>query len=339
MFCRCCSNDAEIIGRQKFAASSVYFAGGRSIVCRSNFRSVTANRIMSLFSRTVAAVSIVLLLAGGSLVAQEASPENGSTPPVQSIFEDPNLEAAVRDEVFEKRYNDDPITAEDVKNISRVIGRGKAIASLEGLQHCRRLMLVDLADNEITDLTPIADLKLLQSITLADNQLTDITPLAKLTKAQLVDLSGNRVTDLSPLKDMSNLRTLYIAGNGLTSLDPIAGLTKIWSLDASDNQLTDLSPVKDLSSLTTLNLSGNRLTSLEPIANLQRLNLLLAERNQISDLSTLVQMCREDYQSDRRFAPYLDVYLDGNPIESETFEIIRKTLAEFGTEIKSRSDR
>lgn len=78
-------------------------------------------------------------------------------PVVKSVFPDKALESAVRAEVFAKRHNDEPITAEDVAKISRVVGTGKGIQSLEGLQHCKSLMLIDLADNKIEDLSPIAD--------------------------------------------------------------------------------------------------------------------------------------------------------------------------------------
>ncbi len=113
----------------------------------------------------------------------------------QSIFPDKGLEAAVRQEVFAKRYNDEPLTAEDVKNISQVKGKGKEIQSLEGLQHCTALMLIDLENNKISDLTPIKDLKQLQSVTLAGNQIESIEPLAGLVGIQYLELSRNKVTD------------------------------------------------------------------------------------------------------------------------------------------------
>ncbi|WP_348407947.1 hypothetical protein, partial [Roseibium sp.] len=95
-------------------------------------------------------------------------------PVVKSVFPDKALESAVRAEVFAKRHNDEPITAEDVAKISRVVGTAKGIQSLEGLQHCKSLMLIDLADNEFSDLSPIADLKRLQSVTLAGNKITSL---------------------------------------------------------------------------------------------------------------------------------------------------------------------
>ncbi len=54
-----------------------------------------------------------------------------------SIFPDKGLESAVRQEVFAKRYNQEPITKEDVKNISQVHGKGLGIKSLAGLEHWR----------------------------------------------------------------------------------------------------------------------------------------------------------------------------------------------------------
>ncbi len=155
---------------------------------------------------------------------EEKKEEKKEPPKPVSIFTDMALQEAVRSEVFEKRYNKEPITKEDVANISRVVGKGKGIKNLEGLQHCKALMLIDLEDNQIDDLTPIAELKRLQSVTLANNKIKDIKPLENLTAMQLLDLSGNEVSDLAALKKMSNLRTLYVAENQLKSLEPIAGL-------------------------------------------------------------------------------------------------------------------
>ena len=57
----------------------------------------------------------------------------------QDLFPDKALEAAVRREVFEKRYNAEPLTLDDVKSISQVVAKGKGIKSLEGLQNCKAL--------------------------------------------------------------------------------------------------------------------------------------------------------------------------------------------------------
>ncbi len=231
------------------------------------------------------------------------------------LFPDKALEAAVRAEVFEKRYNQEPLTADDVKNISRVVGRGKGIKSLEGLQHCKEVMLVDFENNEITDVGPLKELKLLQSVTLAGNQITDIGPLAELTKVQLLDVSRNKVSDLNPVKAMSNLRDLWAADNQITSLEPVKELKKVWSLDVAGNKVTDLAPVAGLNWLTTLDVQRNEVSSLEPLRGLTELDFLLLQKNKIEDLGVLVEICKKDGEGERRFAPYLQLYLEGNPLK------------------------
>jgi hypothetical protein len=43
----------------------------------------------------------------------------------------------------------------------------------------------------------------------------------------------------------------------------------------------------------------------------------LIGKNKLTDLEPLVSMCRKDAESDRRFAPYLEVYLGENPIDEK----------------------
>ncbi|QDS91382.1 Internalin-A precursor [Roseimaritima multifibrata] len=257
-------------------------------------------------------LGMIVFVCTTALVAASTSAED---PP--KLFPDAGLEAAVRAEVFEKRYNTEPLTKADVEKISQVVGRGKKIKNLEGLQHCPAVMLIDLKDNEIVDLKPLAELKRLQSVTLAGNKIKDIQPLKGLTAMQLLDLSGNEVSDLAPLEAMSNLRTLYVANNKLETVQPIAKLTKIWSLDASGNKLTDLSPVADLKWLTTLDVRNNQIKQLDPIANLPALKYLLISKNKIEDLAPLVKMCEADAKTAKRFAPYLNVYVGENPLNEE----------------------
>ena len=270
----------------------------------------------------------------------EAKPNDGSSKksskpkaPAVSIFEDKNLEEAVRREVLAKRDNDLPITKEDVANISRVVGSHKGIRSLAGLEHCKRIMLLELAGNEISNLKPLKDLKLLQSVTLAKNRVSDLAPMAGLTSMQLLDISDNQITSISAISRMSNLRTLYISGNRIDRLEPLQKLTKIWSIDASDNLIKDISPVSGLNWLSTLNIAGNQVESLSPLKDLGELDMLMIDGNKISDLRPLVDMCEADMNDKRRFAPYLNVYLGGNPISAAKKTKQIDALKSFGVGI------
>ncbi len=237
-----------------------------------------------------------------------------STLVADDLFPDKGLEAAVRKEVFDKRYNTEPLTADDVKNISQVIGKGKGIKSLEGLQNCKALMTLDLERNEIADLGPIKDLKQLQLIDLASNKIEKIDAFAGLVQAQYLQLSKNAISDLTPLRDMANLRSLYIANNQIKTVEPVSGLKKMWTLDLAGNPLEDTLPIGKLKGLDTINLKGCGVKSLEFVRTLAP-NLLMLNGNPNADLMPLVETCEADIKAEGRFAPFLKLYLDDSQLK------------------------
>ena len=108
--------------------------------------------------------------------------------PAVSAFKDKNLEEVVRHSVYEKRNTDEPITVEDLVDVSTIKGRGKGIRDLSGLEHCKSLALLDLAGNQITDVSQLAGLKRLQSLDLSNNDISNITALAKVPALQYIEL-------------------------------------------------------------------------------------------------------------------------------------------------------
>ena len=135
---------------------------------------------------------------------------------------------------------------------------------------------------------------------------------------------------------MYKRQTLYVAENQLQNIAPIADLSKIWSLDVSGNQLKDLSAVKKLGWLTSLDIVGNEIDSLEPLSELRDLDMLIMSKNKVADLQPLVDMCRKDAEDDRRFAPYLEVYLGGNPLEKKKLASQTKELKSFGVDVHNK---
>lgn len=246
----------------------------------------------------------------------------------QSVFPDKKLEAAVRKEVFEKRNNQEPITAEDVKRISQVITVEHGITSLEGLQHCEALMRIDLAGHEIVDLAPLANLKRLQSIDLSNNKIVSIEPLKDAKNVQYLKLSNNQIEDIAAVSAMSNMRALYLEGNKIKSLEPIAGLAKITSLYAGGNPIENYAVIGNLPWLSSLDLQQGNISDLHFLMPLQQVKSLNLAHNKIKDLSALLEMCRADLEDRRRFAPYLRLYVEDNafeePMKSEQFTKLKE---------------
>jgi internalin A len=269
-----------------------------------------------------------------ALVSMLIGPFLSFTASAQDVFPDKALEAAVRWEVFEKRYNDQPITADDVKNISQVVGRGKGIKNLEGLQHCKVIMKIDLANNEIADLTPIANLKQVQFLDLSGNKVESIAPVAGLTQMQYFQLSKNQISDLAPIKDMVKMNSLYLNENKIKSVEPVAGLKKLWTLQLGGNPLEALPDLPELKGVETLNLKGCGLKKLDFIKDFKNLRLLMLDENPLETLAPLIESCEAD--TSRRFAPFLRLYVDAKQIESLGPEIerLRKVGVRINPETK-----
>ena len=103
--------------------------------------------------------------------------------------------------------------------------------------------------NQITDLTPLAELTNLESLHLSHNQISDLTPLKGLTKLKSLSLDGNQISDLSSLKGLTNLDKLSLDDNQITDVSPLSGLTKLETLSLTKNEISDLSPLKGLTNL------------------------------------------------------------------------------------------
>lgn len=87
------------------------------------------------------------------------------------------------------------------------------IESLEGIEACRYARVIDLSNNNLTDVTDLRDLHGIERLYLANNQIGLIDPLGNLTGLQVLDISYNDVDDLSPLFELEELEYLNVMGN------------------------------------------------------------------------------------------------------------------------------
>jgi internalin A len=117
--------------------------------------------------------------------------------------------------------------------------------------------MLDLSDNKISDIKPLASLTKLTFLNLSDNKISDIKPLASLTKLTSLNLSDNKISDVKPLASLTNLTQLWLAKNQIIDVKPLGSLTKLRSLDLSDNQIRDIKPLASLTKVIILELGGN----------------------------------------------------------------------------------
>jgi len=177
------------------------------------------------------------------------------------------------------------------------------ISSIEGAQYLINLQHLDIAYNQISDISPLAGLTILQYLWLNDNQISDLSSLAGLTNLQSLWLFNNQISDISPLAGLTNLKYLWIINNQIIDLSPLAGLTNLQELALSSNRISDLSPLADLFNLRQLGLYDNQISDISPLAGLTNLQGLAIYNNQISNISPLAGLTNMQ-----------GMHLDGNQI-------------------------
>lgn len=95
--------------------------------------------------------------------------------------------------VVNPRLVTDPITRQRLSSLQELLGFGRDITDLTGLEEAENLKRLHIGSNLVSDLSPLAE-----------------PPLV------LVDLRDNLVSDLSPLVGVDSLETLYVDRNPLT---------------------------------------------------------------------------------------------------------------------------
>ena len=173
-------------------------------------------------------------------------------------------------------------------------GMGLTDADIQDLKYMVNLYSLNLRENDITDISCLAELPRLESLQLSDNSITDLSPLAGMTELMNLYVDGNDITDLSPLAEMTQMRYINVGDNpNLTDLSPLSGMTEMENIDFQNLLVSDLSFLSGMTRVEYLNLSsipaGTDLSPLKNLSSVKSLNIQSPEAP-IGDLSFLSGM-------------------------------------------------
>lgn len=174
----------------------------------------------------------------------------------------------------------------------------KKLRSVDGLEHCSRLKVLYLYENQLETLLTGEngdDLPLpsLTHLHMQNNALRRMEGMMMLRSLEKLYLDRNAIQRLEGLDECFNLQELHIAHQRLP-----AGT----ELTVDDGSLAAISE-----SLEILNVAGNRMSSMEPFAVLRRLTKLNARDNNVADIDAVTPLF-----GDMRSLRSLD--LRGNPV-------------------------
>ncbi len=214
-------------------------------------------------------------------------------------------------------------------NLESLFGYGNQVSDLSPIADLSKLRDLTLDDNRINDITPLSDLKKLEHLSLDYNEIADVTPLSALGALRTLRLRFNPITDLSPLWSLTELRSLSVARTNVPGLAWVSGLAPLDYLNVEQNNVTDLSPLSNLPSLKELDLGFNLIVDLAPLSSLPSLKELNLAGNGIVDLASLSSLSQlntlyvvDNYILDltpiARLPALTDLSIDLNPVADLT---------------------
>merc|ERR1711939_770500 len=136
--------------------------------------------------------------------------QNNGLTQIGNLFACPTIE--------EINLQDNPLSSTQtiVKPSNAVVTLNLASTSQTNVKRLQskvpNLKILNLANNQISDLSPLASMKKLTSLNLANNpQMGDISTLASMKTLTSLDLRGNKkITDLTPLVELTGLTDLKV---------------------------------------------------------------------------------------------------------------------------------
>ncbi|MBF2664811.1 internalin N-terminal domain-containing protein, partial [Listeria seeligeri] len=157
----------------------------------------------------------------------KAAPSIPRNSRISDIFPDPAMAESIADSLNKIDIYDpltkkdwavgDIISEADLMSLDTVRGlngdtTGSYIVSIEGIQYCSNLRTLDLSNQKIQDLSPLAKNQFPQmwSLYLSDNEISDVSPLANagLIYLDSLDLDDNYINDLSSIADWTGYTEL-----------------------------------------------------------------------------------------------------------------------------------
>jgi internalin A len=108
-------------------------------------------------------------------------------------FEDPNLEAVIRNTINKSSGN---IYLCDVEKIISLYGANMGITNLSGIEYLTSLQFLDLKDNYISDISSLSSLSSLIYLYIDNNSISDISPLIinkRINEGNYINIENNSI--------------------------------------------------------------------------------------------------------------------------------------------------
>ncbi|MCE9598850.1 MAG: leucine-rich repeat domain-containing protein [Spirochaetia bacterium] len=186
----------------------------------------------------------------------------------------------------------DRLPMENFPEMERFTAAYSSLTNTSAARICtmRKIKYLNLYNNQLSDVSFLADCPYLEELDLTENLLIDAGQFGSLTSLKKLTLWGNQIVTLQGISGASSLEYLVLAYNRLTSVEGLGGLQKLSALEISYNQIGSLDPLADLKNLESLGAGDNPFESLSPLGHLKKLKSLGLVSNYKLKLTTMPEI-------------------------------------------------
>ncbi|MEW6881691.1 HtaA domain-containing protein [Trueperella pyogenes] len=222
---------------------------------------------------------------------RQSGPAYSGNPTKEVRIPDKGLEKCIREQFDVK--SELPITNTNLERIQTLKCPALNIKSIEGLQYAINLVNAYFFHNQITDLSPLSNLKKLKEVNVSSNYITNLDAIKDLKSISDLQAEFNLLKDISALKNLSKLTRLKLDHNlinDISQLNPNSD-GALSELSLSHNKISDLSKYKDVAPFAhTVDLSYNEISDLGTLADSNKaIEELDLQGNKLKDAEQLVK--------------------------------------------------
>ncbi len=147
---------------------------------------------------------------------------------------------------------------------------------------------------EVTDATPLKNLKNLEFLSIWGTSIADLTPLAGLNKLKEINARTTKIVDATPLEKMASLEKIDLLGTPIVDIAPLARIDRMTEILVCSTQVEDLSPLfpiaERLTYLDICNVPWRDFDKLKLFSNLETLKLWGLPIGDLSKLQSLEKL-------------------------------------------------
>ncbi len=210
------------------------------------------------------------------------------------LFKEPLVEQAVR--LSLEKEKDETITEEELKSVTELYIYGDkaagSFAEFETIGQHRVKNDGTVHNGSISTLEDLTMLKNLHKLNVAWQNIRDITPLGELRSLEQIQLKHTPIEDVAPLSSLSNLRELYMYDTSVSDMTVLSNCSMLESISAGETSITSIKAFTGIKGLRHLDLKDRPIETLSGIEAFTRLESIFISCVVDGDLSPLATLPR-----------------------------------------------